>query len=132
LAVFSELRRGVIPENFAAWVWQIARTCYSKWADKKHRKSDNILSSDIDDIEIVDGTSVESKLVYQEDLSLIRQELAFIASEYRQIIVAYYIEDKSIHDITESLRLPERTGKPWTLMDPKLNQNIFFCATITP
>ena len=118
------------------------------------------------------STKVKSALdaiIRKEQLSLLRRELAFIGNEYRNIIVAYYIENKSVSEIAASLSLsagavkerlyrarnilkegmdmarefgsrsynpekiiytnvcdrPGNMGQPWTLMDPKLNQNIF-------
>lgn len=44
-------------------------------------------------------------MIYDEQLALLRRELAFIKSEYRDIIVAYYLENKSIKDIAKSLNL---------------------------
>ena len=37
-AVLSELNRGVLPDNFPAWVWRIARNRYSRWAASRHRQ----------------------------------------------------------------------------------------------
>ena len=109
LCVFSELRRGVVPVNFQAWVWQIARNRYSKWADSKHRKAESVTGADIDELELADDTLIENEYVRREDLSLLRRELAFISSDYRDIVVAYYIDDRSIKDIASSLSLTKGT-----------------------
>ncbi len=107
LCIFSELRRGRIVEHFSAWVWKIARNRYSKWADKKHHRLESEVSLD-------EGTSAdepyeEIDLVHREDLSLLRRELAFISSDYRDIVVAYYIKDRSVSEIAETLSLPKGT-----------------------
>ena len=34
LHILSALNRGTVPENFPAWVWQIAHNRYSAWAEK--------------------------------------------------------------------------------------------------
>ncbi len=111
LCVFTELRRGVVPESFSAWVWQIARNRYAKWAEAKHKRAKSESVSDIGDYEIPDGTLLENQYVHSEDLALLRRELAFISSEYRNVIVAYYIEDKNIKDIAAALSLPVGTVK---------------------
>lgn len=109
VCVFSGLRRGVIPVNFPAWVWQIARNRYSKWADGKHRKAESVTGADIGELELADDTEIENEYVNREDLSLLRRELAFISSDYRDIVVAYYIDDRSVKDIAASLNLPKGT-----------------------
>lgn len=111
LSVLCELHRGVDPENFAAWVWQIARNRFCRWAEARHRAGENLVRSDMDDLEISDGLSIENELIHSEDLSLLRRELAFIANDYRQIVIAYYLENRSIHEIAASLHLPEGTVK---------------------
>ncbi len=106
LNVIDGLNKGTIPDNYSAWIWQIARNVYSKWAIKKRIKKENINSIDIYDIDIVDDTpNVIDEMIYDEQLALLRRELAFIKSEYRNIIVAYYLENKSIKDIAKSLNL---------------------------
>ena len=111
LCVFAELSRGVIPEYFSAWVWRIAKNRYSVWADKKRRKSTMVSGADIDDFELSDNKIIENEYVRSEELSLLRRELAFISSNYREIVVAYYVYDKSIRDIARALQLTEGTVK---------------------
>ncbi len=111
LSVLSGLRRGVVPDSFSAYVWQIARNRYSKWAERKHKRSDLQVNADISDYEISDGETLYDEYVRREDISLLRRELAFISHEYRNIVVAYYIDDRSIKDIAASLSLPEGTVK---------------------
>jgi len=50
-------------------------------------------------------------MIYSEELSLLRRELAFIKQDYRQILVAYYIEDKSVREIAQNLSLSESVVK---------------------
>ena len=44
-------------------------------------------------------------------MALLRRELAFIKSDYRNIVVAYYIENKSVREIASSLSLSETAVK---------------------
>ncbi len=106
LCILNALYYGTVPKNFNAWVWKIARNRYSKWAEKKHKKNEWEVASDIGDYELADKTTLENEYVHREMLSLLRRELAFISSEYRNIILAYYIQDKSIKEIAATLSLP--------------------------
>ena len=112
LNIVTSLERGNKPENFEAWVWSIARNRYSVWAKNKHNKNQLFANPYISEYEISDDTAnIENKIIFSENLKLLRRELAFISSEYRNILVAYYIYDRKINDIALSLKLPENTVK---------------------
>ena len=55
--------------------------------------------------------SVEERLIRQEELSLLRRELSFVSSDYRNILIAFYIEDRKIQDIAAGANLSEGTVK---------------------
>lgn len=103
LQILGALRRGTNPSHFSAWVWQIARNRYAAWAEKKHRRTERQSTADIGEYEIEgdDGDPLDS-VIDTEQTDLLRRELAFIRREYRDIVVAYYIENRSIHDIAQS------------------------------
>lgn len=109
LCVFSELNKGTVPMYFSAWVWRIAKNRYSVWANKKHKKSKIISGADIAEFELCNETLIENEMIQTEDLSLLRRELAFISSDYRNIIFAFYINDIKAKDIALRLNLPEST-----------------------
>ena len=110
--IISSLNKGTIPTSFSAWVWQIARNCYAKWAEEKHNRQEAVSGSDIGDYEIEDTSeNILDEMIHAEQMSLLRRELAFIKSDYRNIVVAYYIENKSIRQIALALTLPENTVK---------------------
>ena len=110
LQIITSLNKGTIPTSFSAWVWQIARNRYALWANKKHSRNDMVTGDHIENYEIEDE-SILDEMILSEQLALLRRELAFIKSDYRNIVVAYYIEDKSIREIASSLSLSESTVK---------------------
>ena len=106
LQIITALNKGTIPTSFSAWVWQIARNCYAKWAKEKHNQKEAQSGSDIGDYEIEDESeNILDEMIHTEQMALLRRELAFIKSDYRNIVVAYYIENKSVRDIASSLSL---------------------------
>jgi len=106
LQIGIAFNKGTIPENFSAWVWQIARNRYSVWAKDKHNRNESVTGSDIGDYEIEDkGGDILDEMIYTEQMALLRRELAFINRDYRNIVIAYYIENKSVRDIATSLSL---------------------------
>lgn len=112
LNVVSALQKGTIPHSFSGWVWQIARNRYSAWADSRRRSREFYAGTDIGEMELADEkTNLEEAWLHNEDLKLLRRELSFIASDYRSIVVAYYIQNRSIKDIGRMLGLPDGTVK---------------------
>ncbi len=110
LNILHALKKGTVPMSFSAWVWQIARNRYSVWADIKHKKNDAVSGTDIAELDLPDE-GFEDELVHLEELHLLRRELAFISSEYRDIVAMFYIEDRKTKDIAKMLGLPEGTVK---------------------
>ncbi len=114
LNVILALEKETLPDNFSAYVWRIARNRYSVWADKKRKKEEALSPCDIYEYEheIADSDeNILENMIRREELALLRRELAFISSDYRNIVVAYYLENRSIRDIATSLSLPEGTVK---------------------
>jgi len=111
LNIIAAIKGGTVPVSFNGWVWQIARNRYSGWAKAKHDHraavADNLPDEDIPDGE----TSVIDRMIHAEDVARLRRELAFIRSDFRRIITAYYIENRSIRDIAASLALSDATVK---------------------
>ena len=112
LQIITALNRGTIPTSFSAWVWQIARNRYCVWAKNKHDHAESVTGADIGDYEIEDESeNVVGEIIHSEQMALLRRELAFIKSDYRNIVVAYYIENKSVCEIAALLSLSESAVK---------------------
>jgi len=110
LNVIAALHGGTVPENFPAWVWQIARNRYSYWAEKKQKHRDRQVDADIGELELGDDTDgVLDDLISRETLALLRRELAFISSDYRSIVVEHYHHGRSAVEIARELGIPEGT-----------------------
>jgi RNA polymerase sigma factor (sigma-70 family) len=110
--VISSLSRGHCPQYFSAWIWKIARNCYSKWAKQKHLNTTRIEDNFETVIETKsDDTNIESEYILLSEIRLLRRELSLIRSDYRKVLVAHYIEDKSISVIAYQLGIPVGTVK---------------------
>ena len=107
LNIVAALKKPAAPQNFPAWVWQIARNRYAAWSAAKHRRS--AFHADADPDGVADGCLTEDDLTSREDMALLRRELAFISREYREILVAYYIGGEKVQDIADRLSLPKGT-----------------------
>ena len=67
LNILTALRSGTAPENFPAWVWQIARNRYAAWATLKHNRSQSVTGFDVGDYEIEDKNgNILDEMIYSE------------------------------------------------------------------
>ncbi|MGN1347220.1 MAG: RNA polymerase sigma factor, partial [Eubacteriales bacterium] len=115
--VIAALSKGTVPENFPAWVWQIARNRYAAFAGKRHEDSKRLVplpqNDDGESFDLPDDISVEETYVEgevsRENLARMRRALAFIRADYRNILVAYYIEDRKVEEIAAMLGMPKGT-----------------------
>jgi len=109
--ILSALGKGTIPEHFEGWVWTIARNRYARWADKKRRRSENENDEEEAMLQVLSGDNLEEDFVKEEQLQELRRELTLISREYRQILVAFYVEDEKVSTIAKRLSIPEGTVK---------------------
>ena len=106
VSALDALHRGAKVDHLPGWFWQIARNRYARWADLRHRSRDNTAESDITAYEIADPDGdLSVGMVHAEELAMLRRELAFVRREYREILVAFYLENRPIRDIASSLSL---------------------------
>lgn len=120
LQILTALHEGVEILSFPAWVWQIARNRYALWAKTNRHRGENESFIDPDDPETENlltaggyntTPSVAEAYAHDEEMAVLRRELAFLGRDYREVVVAYYIEDRSVGDIARALGQPEGTVK---------------------
>ncbi|MBQ8498087.1 MAG: RNA polymerase sigma factor [Clostridia bacterium] len=110
--ILSSLGKGTVPKSFDAWVRTIAKNQYARWAKSRYYSplSDAL---DITEYETLADKmpSPEENAILSEELSLVRRELAFIRSDYRNILIAHYFEEKSVSMIANEFQIPLGTVK---------------------
>ena len=104
--ILNSLDHGTVPNDFNAWVWQIARNRYARWAERKKRN----YYIPVPD-EISDNSDVSDDLIKSEELTELRRELQLLHSDYRKIVAEYYFKNQKISDIAEMISLPIGTVK---------------------
>jgi RNA polymerase sigma factor (sigma-70 family) len=107
--VVTALSKGTIPRNFQAWVWRIARNRYSRWVLSARKARACVSDDGIEALELAADGNIDDTLLRAEQLELLRRELAFVAADYREILIAYYIDDRRTEDIAKLLNLPKGT-----------------------
>ena len=95
--------------NLDGYVWRISEHVYSKFVSSK-KKMEGI---SIDGMDFPDDTDVFEEDIEQE-LDLLRREIAFLTQTRRKIVYSFYYENQSISAIAKEMGIPEGTVK-WHL-----------------
>ena len=112
LEIIKMLNNGYEPDNFNAWMWTVAKKRYARWCKNKHVKLSRFEIDDVlDYAEIASDKCVEDSILHNEDIELLRRELALMTKDYRDIVVSYYFDNKKIEAISKATGLPEGTVK---------------------
>lgn len=99
--------------NIEGYIWQISEHVYSKYVSSK-KKHQGI---SIDGLEIPFEDDYFSEEA-EEDLLCLRREIAFLTKTRREIVYSYYYENKSIAQISLTMKIPDGTVK-WHLSKAK-------------
>ncbi len=104
-------------ERTTPWLWGIARNVVLR----AFKPSPEI---PMDEITIVDIAGVsyetpESAILRKQDITKIRRAISFLAKNYRDVCVLYYLENKDYHTIANELNIPLSSVK-WRLNQTKV------------
>lgn len=99
--------------NIEGYVWRISEHVYAKYVASKKKNA----GVSLDGIELPDETEF-----YEgdpnEEIQLLRREIGFLTETRREIVYAFYFEDKTISEISKNTGIPEGTVK-WHLNKAK-------------
>lgn len=89
-------------QAFYGWMWAIANNVYKGYL-RKRKKTEHY---DMDENH-ADSLSKapETVVIERENLNLLKRELSLLSEKYREVTVAYYIENKSCNNISQELNI---------------------------
>ncbi|MBD3922124.1 sigma-70 family RNA polymerase sigma factor [Paenibacillus sp. PR3] len=120
-ALFRSLQGGRGIDNMDAWVRRICSYTWSNYAAKHNRHWRMAAGGDdgFDEALLADEEpSVLSRMVEQETLDQLRQEIAFLSKRHREITVMHYFEGLRVEDIAAKFGLSSGTVK-WHLSEAR-------------
>ncbi|MCL2772653.1 MAG: sigma-70 family RNA polymerase sigma factor [Oscillospiraceae bacterium] len=111
LEMLKMLKRGYKPDNFNAWMWTVIRKRYARWCKNKHIALSRYGINDVFEYggDIASEENFEEEIIAKDEIWHLHNELALMSSDYRNIVVLYYFQNKKIAEISEITGLPEGT-----------------------
>lgn len=113
--VYTSLRETREIVNVEGYIWRISEHAYAKFVSRK--KLHEGLSIDRMELPFYDDTT---HLETEEEMMLLRREIAFLTQKRRQIVFWFYYKNRSVADIAHTLGMPEGTVK-WHLNKARLD-----------
>lgn len=93
---------------FYAFVWRTADNILKKW----YRKKNQLRECEMDDTFADESYyEIEERAKTDEQLALVRRELALIRSNYRKAMIEYYINERSVKEIAQLFSISESMVK---------------------
>jgi len=99
-------------DNLESWVWRIAHNRYARFIDMKNKRRE--MPSDDEMFEIPDDYDFVDEIIIADEFQQVFKYLHTLSSEYRNILVDYYIGQLPVKRIAENYGLTETTVK-WRL-----------------
>ena len=99
-------------DSLENWVWRIAHNRYARFIDMRNKRSETSSENNIEDIQ--DDYDFVDEIFIADEYQQVFKYLHTLSSEYRNILVDYYIGQLPIKQIAENHALTETTVK-WRL-----------------
>ena len=97
--------------NFYAWFWQMAHNKVCAYISLKNNEA-VVFHNPIDAAyDITDDSEIDRNLIYEEEIAELRQAVAKISKIHREVIILFYLEQRTIKEISKNLSVPEGTVK---------------------
>lgn len=116
LEALSSIEKLRDEKAFYGWLWTLANNVYKRWSYSNHRYS--YYNLNITEINAITNDEIASGLINDENKAEIKKEISKLSSSWREIIVLYYFEEKSIVEISKKTGLSEGTVK-WRLHEAR-------------
>lgn len=100
--------------NWEGYLYRIAHNVYVNFVKEQTR---NRMNENMDE-ELTDNRDFVSEYEKNEELELLKREVAWLGKRHREIVLLHYYHNKKIAEIARILELPEGTVK-WHLSDAK-------------
>ena len=108
LEALKAVSKGKKFTNFYGWYWRMAHNKYANYME--YKKTQTL------PIEVAGGVAAEicqpiEQIINDEKISYLNYSLSRLASDYREIIIRFYLKEQLIKQISQELKIPEGTVK---------------------
>ncbi len=107
IKVYKNLFGFDINKKFSSWIFRIA---HNEAINNIRKRKKEILSLDDNEWQVIDEKiNLEKELEEKINRKIIEKALLKIKSKYREVLILYFLEEKTYEEISEILRIPIST-----------------------
>lgn len=115
LEVYSVLLNKSDIIDINSYIFKVAHNVWTRYCCELSHGAKIVSTNGLD---VPTESYVDDGLLRDDEIGLLRREIAFLSTQRRKIIMAYYFEDKKIEQISEQMNIPSGTIK-WHLFECK-------------
>jgi len=112
LIALKALKNGKVIENMKAYLFKVLNNRFYEAIRKKykiptvsyHSMGDEAMESEYSETDFTD-----SEIFKTDEAEMIRRELAYLTKIYRDVMVRFYMHNKSVEEIAKDLNIPRGT-----------------------
>ncbi len=103
-------------DAFYGFMWRIAENTLKK----RIRKKNSVSTKYNCDFYGVNWETPEEQVIENEELMVLRRELSLLSKQYREVTVQYYVNNKSVSEISKELQISEEMVKYYLFKTRKI------------
>ena len=112
--VLSSVERLESDDAFYGYMWRIADNTLKKRIRKSYYVKRNSSFCEIN------WSTPEDDIIKDEELMILRRELALLSRQYREVTVQYYVKNKTVSEISKELKISEEMVKYYLFKTRKI------------
>ena len=97
--------------NFYAWFWRMAHNKVCAYIKLQNNQAVSLDSYVGGPYEFKDDTEIDKNLLHEEEIRELKQAVAKISKIHKEVIILYYLEQRTTKEISEILGVPAGTVK---------------------
>lgn len=112
--VLSSVERLESDDAFYGYMWRIAENTLKKRIRKSYYVKRNSSFCE------VNWSTPEDDIIKDEELMILRRELALLSRQYREVTVQYYVKNKTVSEISKEFKISEEMVKYYLFKTRKI------------
>ncbi len=105
--IFKSMKKETKIENVYAYIFTVAHRVYADFCDRKTKEKERIVSDSEEQLLQIESRENEEVTEDDEKLDWIIKQIAFLSKSYREAMISFYLENKTVEEIARQQNCSE-------------------------